>query len=102
MHRVTRKTDGFACIFAFDPARMHVPRADFPASSPPKSESLTFVTVFHTENRWLRAHARKRARRKLIDLANAQRQAREIDLTRLNSRRREEVTCVLIVNRLLF
>lgn len=74
----------------------------FPRFLFPGKRSLTFVAVFHTENRNQCAHARKRARRKLIDIANAHRQTQEIDLTRLNSRRREEVTCVLIVNRLLF
>lgn len=103
MHRVTRKTDGFACVFAFDPARMHVPRRGFPRFQSSGGRISDLRRCFsHGKSRNQCAPARKRARRKLIDLANAQRQAREIDLTRLNSRRGEEVTCMLIVNRLLF
>lgn len=48
MHRVTRKTDGFACVFAqcgCTSARI----SSFLVS--PGKWSLTFVAVFHTKNR---------------------------------------------------
>jgi len=38
MRRVTRKTNGFACVFAFDRRDYEFPRADFSISSPPEND----------------------------------------------------------------
>jgi len=89
MHRVTRKTDGFAlyiCISAHARAR-GFPRLPVPARGP------TFV--FHTGKRGRRAHARKPSGSgpggKLISIAVCLPRP-EIDLTRLNSRQGGETT----------
>lgn len=55
MHRVTRKTDGFACVFAFNRRWMHV---DFPASCSPEND-LWPSSLFFTRKIAINARTRE-------------------------------------------
>lgn len=60
MHHVTRKTDGFRVCICVRPDRgCMVPRTDFPGFQSYGGRSLTFVAVFHTENRTTNARTRE-------------------------------------------